>query len=92
MTVLSVSVFGPESVSYERSRRENRAKFHEISARAFFGEIPKSQYSLFFRILFLKNVRVPKCPGRARAGPILGLRPGPCMGLAYIGMICMALI
>ena len=32
---LTVLVFGPESVSYERSRRENRANLHEISARVF---------------------------------------------------------
>ena len=29
-------VFGPESVSYERSRRENRTILREISARVFF--------------------------------------------------------
>ena len=30
-----VLVFGPESVSYERSRHENRTILREISARAF---------------------------------------------------------
>ena len=83
MTVSSVSVFGPESVSYERSRCETRTKFHDFSARVCFAKIPKSQYSMiytilrFFRILFLKNVLVPKCPGRARARPH---GPGPWAG------------
>ena len=35
IATLTVLVFGPESLSYERSRRENPAKFHEISARVF---------------------------------------------------------
>ena len=35
----TVLVFGPESVSYERSRRENRTILREISARDFFGKI-----------------------------------------------------
>ena len=30
----SVLVFGPESVPYERSRRENSIEFHDISTRA----------------------------------------------------------
>ena len=30
-----ILVFGPESVSYERSRHENRTILREISARAF---------------------------------------------------------
>ena len=37
----TVSVFGPESVSCERSRRENRTILREISARVFFVKIPK---------------------------------------------------
>ena len=40
-----VLVFGPESVSYERSRLENRTILREISARAFFGIFKKSQMS-----------------------------------------------
>ena len=44
MTVLSVSVFGPESVSYERSRLENRTNLRHFSARVFFVKIPQSQY------------------------------------------------
>ena len=44
MTVLSVSVFGPESVSYERSRLENRTNLRHFSARVFFEKIPQSQY------------------------------------------------
>ena len=38
----TVLVFGPESVSYERSRRENRTILREISARVFFVKIPKT--------------------------------------------------
>ena len=41
MTPETVLVFGPESVSYERSRRENRTILREISARVFFVKIPK---------------------------------------------------
>ena len=37
----TVLVFGPESVSDERSRRENRTILREISARIFFVKIPK---------------------------------------------------
>ena len=43
----TVLVFGPESVSYERSRRENRTILREISARVFFGKIPKYRKSIF---------------------------------------------
>ena len=90
------------------------AKFHHFSARVFFVQIPKCQDSTiyailrFFRILFLKNALVPKCPGRARAwphgpgpwaGPILGpgqahiwAWPGPYMGLAHIGLMLRTLI
>ena len=34
-------VFGPQSVSYERSRHENRTILREISTRVFFVKIPK---------------------------------------------------
>ena len=34
-TVSSVFVFGPESISYERSRRETAAKIHMFSVRIF---------------------------------------------------------
>ena len=37
----TVLVFGPESVSDERSRRENRTILREIPARVFFGKILK---------------------------------------------------
>ena len=37
----TVSVFGPESVSYERSRPIDRCILREISARVFFAKIPK---------------------------------------------------
>ena len=74
---LTVLVFGPEWVSYERSRRVRHAKMREISARAFFVKISKSQDSMiytmfrFFRILILKmdsfaNVSVTR-PGRPPA-------------------------
>ena len=39
---LSVLVFGPESVSYERSRRVQHAKMREIPARVFFAKILES--------------------------------------------------
>ena len=60
MTVFTVLVFGPESVSYERSRRENRAKFHEISARVFFVRISKSQDSMIYTISRFFRVHTPK--------------------------------
>ena len=50
---LTVLVFGPESVSYERSRRETAAKFHIFSARAFLVKISQSQYSMIYTILRL---------------------------------------
>ena len=43
-------VFGPEWVSYERSRRMRHAKMREISARVFFVKIPKSQDSMIYTI------------------------------------------
>ena len=39
----TVLVFGPESVSYERSRHENWTILREISARVFFCKNPKNQ-------------------------------------------------
>ena len=39
----TVLVFGPESVSYERSRPIDRCILREISARVFFGKIRKSR-------------------------------------------------
>ena len=36
---LTVLVFGPQSISYERSRCEHRTKLHEIPACAFFENI-----------------------------------------------------
>ena len=50
MTVLTVLVFGPESVSYERSRHENRTILREISARVFFGKIQKNAEKAIFPI------------------------------------------
>ena len=77
MTDLTVLVFGPESVSYERSRRETAAKFHHFSARVFFAKISKSKYSMIYTICsvfqarfpaflssqVIKMVRVPVFPG-----------------------------
>ena len=77
-TLWSVLVFGPESVSYEISRRKNRTKFHEISARVFLENIKSSIFNdiyniKIFRILILKmdsfaNVSVTR-PGRPAARP-----------------------
>ena len=39
----TVLVFGPESVSYERSRHENWTILREISARIFLVKIPKTK-------------------------------------------------
>ena len=39
MTVLTVLVFEPESVSQEGSRRETAAKFNHFSASTFFEKI-----------------------------------------------------
>ena len=48
MTVLSVSVFGPESVSYERSRLGNRTNLRHVSARVILGKnTPKSVFQYF---------------------------------------------
>ena len=49
----TVLVFGPESVSYERSRHENWTILREISARVFFvkmQKINKNQISNISRI------------------------------------------
>ena len=43
---LTVLVFGPEWVSYERSRRVRHGKMREFLARAFFVKISKSQDSM----------------------------------------------
>ena len=47
---LTVLVFGPEWVSYERSRGMRHTKMREISARVFFVKIPKSQDSMIYTI------------------------------------------
>ena len=86
--VSTVLVFGPESVSYERSRRAKHAKMQHFSARAFFDKIPKCQNSMicaifrFFRIQVLKNVLVQICPGPAKTRAHVGPGPGPYMDLA----------
>ena len=89
----SVLVFGPESVSYERSRGIRRWVLREISARVFFGNIQTYQYSLiypilkFFRTQFLKNVLVPRAgpgPGPGPMGPAHG--PGPYWAMARPNM------
>ena len=60
MTVLSVSVFGPESVSYERSRLETAAKLHHFSARVFFEIISKSQPSMIYCISVFFRIHIPQ--------------------------------
>ena len=42
----TVLVFGPESVSYERSWHENRTILREISARVFFVKITKIRFPI----------------------------------------------
>ena len=79
----------PESVADERSRGEIAAKFHHLTACAFFVKIYGQQQALmmygvliFFRMHFLKEVFVQMCTGRARphgparASPVhMGLGP-----------------
>ena len=49
--ISTILIFGPELVSYERSRRENRANLHEISARVFFCKnIKKSRSNDIYNI------------------------------------------
>ena len=60
MTDLTVLVFGPESVSYERSRRETAAKFNHFVARVFFVKIPQSQYSMIYTIFMFFRIHIPK--------------------------------
>ena len=57
---LTVLVFGPESISYERSRRETAAKFHHFPAHVFFEKIPQSQYSMIYTILTFFRIHIPK--------------------------------
>ena len=47
---LTVLVFGPEWVSYERARGVRHANRREISARVFFVKIPQSQNSMIYTI------------------------------------------
>ena len=62
MTVSTVLVFGPELVSYERSRRETAAKFHHFSARVFF-EIIIPCFPVFPGSQVIRMVRFPVFPG-----------------------------
>ena len=57
---LTVLVFGPELVSYERSRRETGARINHFSARVFFVKIPQSQYSMIYTILRFFRIHIPK--------------------------------
>ena len=57
---LTVLVFGPEWVSYERSRRMQHAKMREISARVFFVKISKSQDSMIYTIFSFFRIHIPK--------------------------------
>ena len=62
----TVLVFGPESVSDERSRRENRTILREISARVFFVKIPKikkKHISNISRIWETWKIKFPIFPG-----------------------------
>ena len=60
MTVLSVSVFGPESVSYERSRSIFRTNLRHFSARVFFVKIPQSQDSMIYTIFMFFRMHIPQ--------------------------------
>ena len=57
---LTVLVFGPESISYERSRRETGARINHFSARVFFVKIPQSQNSMIYTILNFFRIHIPK--------------------------------
>ena len=63
MSLESVLVCGPESVSYERSRRMRHANRREISARVFFVKIPQSQNSMIYNIKVIRLACVPVFPG-----------------------------
>ena len=66
MTVSSVSVFGPESVSYERSRLADRTNLRHFSARVFFvfvKKYPKVKISVFPGSQVIKKDRFPVFPG-----------------------------
>ena len=79
MTVLTVLVFGPESVSYERSCCETAAKFDHFSTRIFFEIISKSKPSMIYCILVFFRIHIPNMdsfanvsvtrPGRPAARP-----------------------
>ena len=56
----TVLVFGPEAVSYERSRRETAATFYHFSARVFFVKISKSQDSRIYTISRFFRIHIPK--------------------------------
>ena len=55
----TVLVFGPESVSDERSRRENLTILREISAHVFFGKNKK-----------IRKIIFPRFPGYPEIGKI----------------------
>ena len=57
MHLETVLVFGPESVSYERSRGICRWVLREISARAFFDIIP-TQFGGAYMDIFFQNMDV----------------------------------
>ena len=68
---LTVLVFRPELISYERSRRETAAKFHHFSARIFFVKISESQDSMIYCISVFSQGHIPKMD----AFPMLFSRP-----------------
>ena len=63
----TVLVFGPESVSDERSRRESRTILREISARVFFVKITKKTTKIRFPIFpgyqEIGKIKFPIFPG-----------------------------
>ena len=59
----TVLVFGPESVSYERSRHENWTILHEISVRVFFVKIQKIIFPIFPGYGEIGKIQFPIFPG-----------------------------
>ena len=90
-STLTVLVFGPESISYERSRRETAAKFHHFSARVFFEKIPQSQYSTIYTILrffqdtYSQNGFFPMLCSHPTRPPV---RPSARHGSQVIRLVC----
>ena len=76
----TVLVFGPESVSDERSRHENWTILREISARVFFRKkqkIKKNHISNIWRISGTSRKHVPKIIQGSTTQPLEPSRPPP---------------